>query len=175
MVMDREPHMAECESGQTADTLADMRQRVQGANINEISLLATDYLNRFNEFVMVLGIIPDMPECLDDVREWRPKSYVQHFADSGLPEADLAIAAYELSPEVFRLPLDKTVDDLNRLVPSSLERIASSIESGNQDGLADVASRASRDMQCLIEAASAIINGVTSTNDQTAIDNMFEC
>ena len=73
------------------------------------------------------------------------------------------------------MPLDKTVDDLNRLVPSSLERIASSIESGNQDGLADVASRASRDMQRLIEAASAIIIGVTSTNDQTAIDNMFEC
>lgn len=161
--------------GDASEAIAELRRRVAGTNISDTSLLATDYLNHFNEVVMLIDMIPDMPECLDDVREWRPKSYVQHFADSGLPEADLAIAAYELSPEVFRLPLDKTVDDLNRLVPSSLGRIASSIESGNQDGLADVASRASRDMQRLIEAASAIIIGVTSTNDQTAIDNMFEC
>jgi len=124
---------------------------------------------------MLLDMIPDMPECLDDVREWRPKSYAQHFADSGLPEADLAIAAYELSPEVFRLPLDKTVDNLNRLVFSSLDRITSSIESGDQVGLADVASRASRDMQRLIEAASAIINGATSTIDKTEIESMFGC
>jgi hypothetical protein len=155
--------------------VAELRRRVVGTNISDTSLLATDYLNHFNEVVMLIDMIPDMPECLDDVREWRPKSYAQHFADSGLPEADLAIAAYELSPEVFRLPLDKTVDNLNRLVFSSLDRITSSIESGDQVGLADVASRASRDMQRLIEAASAIINGATSTIDKTEIESMFGC
>ncbi len=151
-----------------------MRRRIAGTNICDTSLLATDYLNHFNEVVMLIDMIPDMPECLDDVREWRPKSYTQHFADCGLPEADLAIAAYELSPEGYRLPLENTVDNLNRLVDASLERIASAVESGDQDGLADVSARASRNMQRLVEAASAIINGATSTIDQTEIDNMFE-
>ncbi len=64
--------------------------------------------------------------------------------------------------------------NLNRLVEASLERIASAIESGNQNALADEAARASRKMQRLVDAASAIINGATSTVDQSDIDNMFE-
>ena len=160
--------------GDTSEAVADLRRRVAGTNISDTSLLATDYLNHFNEVVMLIDMIPDMPECLDDVREWRPKSYAQHFADSGLPEADLAIAAYEHSPEAYRLPLEQTVDNLNRLVDASLGRIASAIESGDQNSLVDAASQVSREMQRLVDAASAIINGVTSTNDQTDIDNMFE-
>ncbi len=154
--------------------VAEWRQRVKGTNICDASLLATDYLNHFNEVVMLIGMIPDMPECLDDVREWRPKSYIQHFADSGLPEADLAIAAYEHSPDAFRLPLEAIIGNLNRLVDASLERIAAAIDAGNQDAVADIVGRASRDMQRLVDAASAIINGTTSTIDQTAIDDMFE-
>ena len=160
--------------GDASETVAEFRRRVAGTNISDTSLLATDYLNHFNEVVMLIDMIPDMPECLDDVRDWRPKSYAEHFADSGLPEADLAIAAYEHSPQVFRLPLENTVDNLNRLVESSLERIATTIESGDQVGLSDVAARASRNLQRLVEAASAIINGATSTIDKTEIDNMFE-
>ncbi len=156
------------------DTVAEMRRRVAGTNICDTSLLATDYLNHFNEVVMLIDMIPDMPECLDDVREWQPKSYAQHFADSGLPEADLAIAAYEHSPDAYRLPLENTIDSLNRLVDASLERITSAIDSGNQEALADTAGRASRNMQRLVDVASAIINGTTSTIDQTEIDNMFE-
>ena len=157
-----------------SEAVAELRRRIAGTNICDTSLLATDYLNHFNEVVMLIDMIPDMPECLDDVREWRPKSYAQHFADSGLPEADLAIAAYEHSPEAFRLALENTVDNLNRLVDSSLERIASAIESGNQNALADEAARASRELQRLVDAASAIINGAAGTLDQTDIDSMFE-
>ena len=160
--------------GDASEAVTEMRRRVAGTNICESSLLATDYLNHFNEVVMLIDMIPDLPECLDDVQEWRPKSYAQHFADSRLPEADLAIAAYEHSPEAFRLPLENTVDNLNRLVEASLERIASAIESGNQNALADEAARASRKMQRLVDAASVIINGATSTVDQSDIDNMFE-
>lgn len=57
-----------------SEETADWRQRVEGTNICDASLLATDYLNHFNEVVMLIGMIPDMPECLDDAREWRPKT-----------------------------------------------------------------------------------------------------
>ena len=159
---------------QESEIVAQFRQRVADTNISDTSLLATDYLNHFNEVVMLIDMIPDMPECLEDVREWRPKSYAQHFADSGLPEADLAIAAYDHSPEIFRLPLEQTVDDLNRLVDAGLEQITSAVDSGDQNILVEAASQVSREMQRLVDAASAIINGVTSANDQTDIDHMFE-
>jgi hypothetical protein len=156
------------------ESIAEWRERVAGTNICGASLLATDYLNHFNEVVMLIDMIPDMPECLDDVREWRPKTYQQHFADSGLPEAELAITAYEHSPEAYRLPLEETVDNMNRLVDESLESIASAIDAGNQEILADIAGSVSRDLQRLVDAASAIINDTGSTNDQTDIDSMFE-
>jgi len=159
---------------QESEIVAQFRQRVADTNISDTSLLATDYLNHFNEVVMLIDMIPDMPECLEDVREWRPKSYAQHFADSGLPEADLAIAAYEHSPVAYRLPLEQTVDNLNRLVDAGLEQITSAVDLGDQNILVEAASQVSREMQRLVDAASAIINGVTSANDQTDIDHMFE-
>ena len=122
---------------------------------------------------MLIDMIPDMVECLDDVRQWRPKSYSDHFADSGLPEADLAIAAYGHSPDEFRLPLEETVVTLNRLIATSLVRIVSAVEASDSDALAEAAHRASRDMQRLVDAASAIINGSARTIDQGEIDRMF--
>jgi len=156
------------------DSVAEMRRRVAGTNISDTSLIATDYLNHFNEVVMLIDMIPDMPECLEDAREWRPKSYAQHFADSGLPEADPAIAAYGHSPDDYRLPLESAVENLNRLIESSLDRIAAAIEADDRDALADISARASRNLQRLVEIASAIVNGATSTVDRTEIDGMFE-
>ena len=66
---------------------ADIFAQVKGKNINEQTLLATDYLNHFNEIVMLIEMVPDMPECLDDILEWTPKSYTQHFEDSSFTES----------------------------------------------------------------------------------------
>lgn len=38
-------------------------ERLRVANINPRTGLATDYLNHFNEAVMLLEMVPDMPEC----------------------------------------------------------------------------------------------------------------
>ena len=45
-----------------------LQQRVKGSNIDETTLLATDYLNHFNEIVMLLEMVPDMPEMLEEVK-----------------------------------------------------------------------------------------------------------
>lgn len=157
-----------------SEDMSDWRRRVADTNISDTSLLATDYLNHFNEVVMLIDMVPDMPECLDDVLQWRPKSYTEHFAESGLPEADLAIAAFEHSPEAYRLPLEGTVATLNRLIATSVGRIAAAVDADDTDGVRKAAGRASRDMQRLVDAASAIINGNTGTIDQDEIDRMFE-
>ena len=52
---------------------------LRAANINPRTGLATDYLNHFNEAVMLLEMIPDMPECADDFLEWHPLSYARAF------------------------------------------------------------------------------------------------
>src|ERR1700691_1626323 len=65
------------------------------ANINPRTGLATDYLNHFNEAIMLLEMIPDMPECSEDFLEWQPLSYREHFTASNFKARDLAIEAYE--------------------------------------------------------------------------------
>src|SRR3546814_2388545 len=75
------------------------RLLVRGKNINQNTLLATDYLNHFNEIIMLLEMVPSMPECYRDAVEWRPKSYAQHFRDSCFSDAELAILASENAPE----------------------------------------------------------------------------
>ncbi|MDP6344006.1 MAG: hypothetical protein QF491_10780, partial [Alphaproteobacteria bacterium] len=66
-----------------------LRDRLAGTNVNQDTFLATDYLNHFNEIVMLLEMVPDMPEILDEAKEWQPKSYAAHFRDSGLSDAEL--------------------------------------------------------------------------------------
>jgi hypothetical protein len=157
-----------------ADGASSIRERVKGTNINEKSLLATDYLNHFNEIVMVIELIPDMPDILDEARAWLPKSYPDHFRESGFSDKELAIAAYEVAPQDYREMFDGTVDRLDRLVALSLERIESALASGEQGKIELVAGRATNDLKRLIDVASAIINGTKPTISQDEIDDLLE-
>ena len=76
------------------ESLETVRQKVRGTNINEQTLLATDYLNHLNEPIMLFEMLADVPELLDELAEWQPKSYVEHFTDSAFSDKDLAIEAY---------------------------------------------------------------------------------
>src|SRR5437879_2914571 len=69
--------------------------QLRAANINLRTGLATDYLNHFNEAIMLLEMVPDMPECAEDFLTWRPLSYAEHFWASNFKARDLAIEAYE--------------------------------------------------------------------------------
>src|SRR5476649_2118415 len=80
--------------------------RISDANINPATGLATDYLNHFNEAVMLLEMLSGCPECLDDFLGWRPMSYREHFVASRFKGRDLAIAAYDAADPALRNCLD---------------------------------------------------------------------
>src|SRR5215471_20352597 len=81
-------------------------ERLRVANINPRTGLATDYLNHFNEAVMLLEMVPDMPECAEDFLTWQPLSYAEHFTASNFKARDLAIEAYESADEKIRAEFD---------------------------------------------------------------------
>jgi len=156
------------DAGQTA-----MRVRLAGTNINEETFLATDYLNHFNEIIMLLEMVPDMPECLDDCKEWQPKSYIEHFRGSGFSDKELAVAAYEQAPASYREPFDVTIESMNRLVALGIERIDAALATGNRDAAALEATRASGALQKLVDVASAIIHGSATPLEQNEIDALL--
>lgn len=145
--------------------------KVAGKNVSEVSLLATDYLNHFNEVVMMIGMIPDMPEMLDDVRAWQPKSYADHFRDSGFAAKDVAIEAYAHSPAQFRAPFDLTIERLNTEVAENVETLTRLVAAGDAAELRATAEESSRQLQSLIELASSIISG--NAMNQAEIDRML--
>ena len=87
----------------------------EGRNINPETLLATDYLNHFNEIAMLIEMAGDMPECVEDIAEWEPLDYAAHFRNSAFADKELAILAYENAPAKHREPFDTVVDQANRI------------------------------------------------------------
>ncbi len=150
------------------------RQKVGGANINPQTLLATDYLNHFNEIVMMLEMLPDCPECIEEAKEWHPKTYPEHFRDSGFKDKELAIEAYEHVPSKFRRPFEQAVEQMNRLVQTTISRFEAAMTDGRSPEEERVfVSEATQLLQRLGELTSAIIHGSTKAMDQGEIDTLL--
>lgn len=149
------------------------RKKVEGTNINGETLLATDYLNHFNEIVMLLEMLPDMPDIFEDAREWRPKTYKQHFEDSNFTDRELAIAAYDHVPENFRQAFEGFVSHMDRIVASSLAMVGDAIAADDQRRLQNVSKTACDTLKYLINAVAAIIRGHEMSVDQHDIDDLF--
>src|SRR6267142_5002073 len=103
--------------------------QLKAANINPRTGLATDYLNHFNEAVMLLEMIPDMPECAEDFLTWRPLSYSEHFTASNFRARDLAIEAYELADAHIRAEFD----NITSTMTSILTAVGSAMSEVRQD------------------------------------------
>ena len=136
-------------------------------------MLATDYLNHFNEIVMTVGMVPDFRDPMDDVKAWQPISYAEHFQNSAFSDKDLAVEAYDLVPERFLTPFEQTMGQVIQLIETVIRRLDAVIASGSDEELRHVATKSSLNIQRLLEIASAIINGSETTMDQGEIDALL--
>lgn len=82
------------------------------ANVHSVSGLATDYLNVFNEALMLLSLAGDEPEMLEELADWTAPDYATHFQQSGFAARDVIIAAYETAPQAVRAPFDAAAAQL---------------------------------------------------------------
>lgn len=151
-------------------TAALMAKRLEGSNVSPQTFLATDYLNHFNEVVMLLGMLGDMPEMFEDVAAWSPKSYVDHFRDSSVADKDLAIEAYALAPARFRKPFDETIAQADAVVAHAIATVGAALDAGETERAVFAAEQASRMLQRLIDVASGIIHGSEKGMSQAEID-----
>lgn len=141
-------------------------ERLAKANINPATGLATDYLNHFNEVVMLLEMLPAMPECAEDVLEWSPADYETHFENSSFSERQLAILAYHAAPVRLRSHLESLVAGINAAVLSSQDMIRAA--ASPSDVAFELAERATNEIKPLIAMASGVIHGHISTLDVPA-------
>ena len=140
----------------SSDDSAARAQRLLEANINPRTGLATDYLNHFNEAVMLLEMVPDMPECAEDFLDWRPLSYSEHFHASNFKARDLAISAYETADTVTRTEFD----NITSAMTSILTAVSAAMREAQQDKTrARLAEQATIWVKPLVALAGGVING----------------
>jgi hypothetical protein len=130
--------------------------KLRAANINPRTGLATDYLNHFNEAVMLLEMVPDMPECAEDFMGWRPLSYSEHFHASNFKARDLAIESYESADAILRAEFD----NITTAMTSILTAVGEAMREAKQDKTrATLAGQATGWVKPLVALAGGIING----------------
>jgi len=159
------------------------RSHVPGTNINESTLLASDYLNHFHELVMLLEALSCEPEGFaDDLLSWRPLTYEEHFSRSGFRDKNLAIAAYRRAPPKVRARFDEAVARLHGEALTLVVTVGAALENGR--GLDQACLDAAARLRILIDEANAIANGEIpaersdgkeqgEVSSQAAIDALF--
>ena len=152
----------------------EFRARARGTNVNERTLLATDYLNHVNEIIMLLELVPDAPECLEDCRAWRPMSYVEHFQASSIADRDLAIAAYGFSPPEFRASFDRLTAEMHRVIAGALASLEAAVAQGDEQRARRVVELAVGALKTMVDQASSTIHGDVQIMDQAAIDGLMD-
>jgi hypothetical protein len=159
------------------------RSHIPGTNINESTLLASDYLNHFHELVMLLEALSSEPEGFsDDLLSWRPLTYEEHFSQSGFRDKNLAIAAYRRAPPRVRARFDEAVARLHGEALTLVATVGAELNSGR--GLDKTCLDAAARLRILIDEANAIANGEIpaergeneeqgEVSSQAAIDALF--
>lgn len=135
------------------------------ANINPSTGLATDYLNHFNEVVMLMEMLPDMPDCAEDVLDWQPLDYCGHFRQSAFKDKDLAILAYEAAPRPVRAHLETLILQIDGAVIDAQDRLRAGSDAAACQA---VATLATEEIKPLIAAASGTIHGRAEGEDDFA-------
>ena len=142
--------------GKADPDAAALAAELLAANINPKTGLATDYLNHFNEAIMLLEMIPDMPDCAEDFLGWQPLSYSEHFTASHFKARDLAISAYDSADPAVR----DEFDSLTATMTSILAAVAAAMREARQDRTrATLAEQATGWVKPLVALAGGIING----------------
>ena len=143
------------------------------ANVNPATGLATDYLNLFNEAIMLFEMGLDMPDMAEELVDWKRRGYVEHFEQSGFEMKDVVIAAYHHAPADTRRDFDEVCDRALTVFSSSIDILMSS-------NLEDAAAHADlsdrlRDMKALVLEMDSHIHGraLAHKSLQSEVDALF--
>jgi hypothetical protein len=160
---------------QAPDETAGGGTRLADANINPDTGLATDYLNHFNEAIMLLELLPACPDCISDFLAWQPMTYREHFAVSPFKRRDLAIAAYDEADPSVRERLGTVVGTMTAVLLATREAM---LEEMTPAAVGVIATLAATSLKPLVARAGAVINGQADDDDsitpQAMVDRLMK-
>jgi hypothetical protein len=123
--------------------------------------LANDYLNIFNELVMLVEQLPSMPEFMEDVLAWMPVSYVEYFQRSSLPGSQRALERYRGLEPIYRQRFESAVAAVNQAAAvtlATLRKHRDRFAETDPSGLDRICRTASATLRDLMNQAAQIVN-----------------
>jgi len=100
-------------------------ETLRAANISPDTLLATDYLNHYNEVAMLIDFLGD-DDITEEVLSWQPEGYVEHFRHSGFRDKDLAIDAFAAADSGLISRFEKACNALDQKIISIQKHVVAS-------------------------------------------------
>lgn len=125
-------------------------------NVNPVTGLSSDYLNHFNEAVMLLDMLAELPECAADLAAWRPLTYREHFAASRLRHRALTLALYDMADPATVRRLEAVCATMNAAIVAVCRMLRTDLPF---QAKAVVARQVAGALKPLIRRASTIIHG----------------
>lgn len=151
------------------------------ALVNPASGVANDYLNVFNEILLLIENLPVLlPEMVDELLMWHPVSYREYFQNSRLPGSEKVLQIYDGLSDGFRHEFESLISSLDHLALESVKVIAEHRDpSGeiNPDEVAEFCEAASAKMRrALVQAADLVNHGLTRPVEtpQTMADRILD-
>jgi hypothetical protein len=92
--------------------------------VNPLTGLANDYLNVYNEILLLLEFLPSMPEMTDDALALRARGYCEYFEQSSIPGARDALHAYDKVDPGVRAHFEAILARLTEIAVSAQNTLA---------------------------------------------------
>ena len=142
------------------------------ANINPKTGLATDYLNVFNEAVMLFGLLAEMPDMLEELKNWEPLTYEEHFARSGFQAKELAVLAYKHADPAIKGPFDVLSAEMGELLQDAITQVEQAMKCG--EDISDFVAESSLGLRSVIMMLDSMVHGGDMGGAQDDIDALFD-
>ena len=144
------------------------------ANVNPATGLATDYLNVFNEALMLVDMAPDFPDVLEDLADWEPVDYRTHFKNSAFSFKDVVIAAYDQADPGLRESFDTFAKELANHITTAIIELQSLADTGKD--VSGPARALSNQLKSGVSQLDSMIHGRSTQDavDQDAVDALFD-
>jgi hypothetical protein len=146
---------------------------LKAANVNPHTGLATDYLNLFNEAIMLFEMGLDMPDMAEELVDWKKRSYVEHFENSGFEMKDVVISAYRHAEAEMRVSFDEVCAHALNVFDSSIDILLSSPD---PEAARPELERRLQEMKALVVEMDSHIHGkpeAMEINAQSEVDALF--
>jgi hypothetical protein len=130
--------------------------------VNPKSGIANDFLNHFNEILLLIENLPLLlPEMVDELLQWRAKTYREYFQNSNLPGSGAALEIYANLEAEFRRDFEMMVARLNLMALEDIHYIREHRGPNgeiNPDEVSEFCETAAAEFRTGLEAAANMVN-----------------